>query len=107
MMNLDAPTNLIHPQTHLKYWKASELRNWLLYYFLPLLLQYQPSLYWHHYALLACSIHILLGDRITRAQIETVENMLHDLCQLFPELYDERHCTALTTCTYFHIYVNM
>ena len=44
------PPRSIHK--HLKYWKASELRNWLLFYSLPLLLSFLPSLYWHHYALL-------------------------------------------------------
>jgi hypothetical protein len=42
---------------HFKYWKASELRYWVLYYSLPLLLDNLPSLYWHHYALLVCAMH--------------------------------------------------
>ena len=49
---------------HLKYWKASELRNWLLFYSLPLLLNKLPPLFWHHYALLVCALHILLSDGI-------------------------------------------
>lgn len=43
---------------HVKFWKASELRNWLLYYSLPLLLDFLPALFWHHYALLVCAIHM-------------------------------------------------
>jgi len=38
-------------QNHLKYWKASELRSWLLFYSLPLLLDHLPSTYWHNYCL--------------------------------------------------------
>ena len=41
-------------QKHLEYWKASELRTWLLYYSLPLLIDYLPP---HHYGLLVCAIH--------------------------------------------------
>ena len=51
------PPQSIHK--HFKYWKASELRYWLLYYSLPLLMRHLPSLYWHHYALLVCAVHIM------------------------------------------------
>ena len=36
---------------HLSYWKTSELRTWLLFYSLLLLLGHLPSLHFHHYAL--------------------------------------------------------
>jgi len=65
-------------KTHLKYWKASELRNWLLYYSLPLLLDYLPPVYWHHYALLVAAMHILLGDLIPASFIDIVEQILYD-----------------------------
>ena len=50
---------------HLRYWKASELRSWLLYYSLPLLIHFMPPLYLHHFALLVCAMHILLKDSIS------------------------------------------
>lgn len=78
---------------HMKYWKASELRNWLLYYSLPLLLPNLPSLYLHHYALLVCAMHILLQNEISAAQIDAADEMLHDFCLLLPELYGETRCT--------------
>jgi len=80
-------------KTHLKYWKASELRNWLLYYSLPLLLDYIPPVYWHHYALLVAAMHILLGDLIPASFIDIAEQMLYDFCFLFEELYGENACT--------------
>lgn len=80
-------------QKHLKYWKASELRYWLLYYSLPLLLHYLPSLYWHHFALLVCAIHMMLSDTITQAKIDAAEQMLTDFYRLMPELYGEASCT--------------
>ena len=65
-------------QKHMKYWKESELRNWLLFYSLPLLLNVLPLLYLHHYDFLVCSIHILLQESLTSNQIMTAGLMLQD-----------------------------
>lgn len=92
------PSELSRPprsiKKHLNYWKASELRSWMLFYSLPLLLEYLPSLYWHHYALLACALHILLQEKITLSQIDAAEQMLRDFYVLLPDLYGESSCTA-------------
>ena len=79
---------------HLSYWKVSELRTWLLYYSLPLLIDYLLSLFWHHYALLVCAMHILLGDRVSQVEVDAAEQMLIDFCLLLPDLYGESSCTA-------------
>lgn len=79
---------------HLKYWKASELRNWLLYYSLPLLLGKLPPLYWHHYSLLVCAIHIFLSDQISESLVDAAELMLKDFYNLWPSLYGKNNCTA-------------
>ena len=81
-------------KAHLSYWKASELRNWLLYYSLPLFMDFLPSLYLHHYALLVCALHILLQDSLSNAQVDAAEVMLCDFVALLPELYGEKSCTA-------------
>ena len=98
LLKLRPPCEFSRPprsiKKHFKYWKASELRNWLLFYSLPLLLAYLPSLYWHHYALLVCAMHILLGDRIALAQVDAAHQMLVDFCVLLPELYGRQSCTA-------------
>jgi len=78
---------------HMKYWKASELRNWLLFYSLPLLLDHLPPLYFYHYALFVCAMHILLGDSISDCQVDAAEKMLLDFCSFLPELYDDMICT--------------
>jgi len=80
---------------HLSYWKASELRNWMLYYSLPLLLDHLPPLYFHHYALLVGALHLLLGDRIPVSYIDIAEQMLNDFCLLVEELYGESACTHM------------
>ena len=69
------PTHSI--QKHLNYWKASELRNCLLFYFLPLLLPHLLPLFWHHYALLVCALHILLQSEVT-----DVEKMWLNICYM-------------------------
>ena len=79
---------------HMSYWKASELRNWLLYYSLPLLVSHLPPLYWHHFSLLVCAIHLLLQDSISVADVDAAEQMLLDFYILLPDLYTDRCCTA-------------
>lgn len=77
LMKQQPPSEFSRPprslEKHFKYWKASEFRNWMLYYSLPLLLGKLPSLYWHHYSLLVCSLHILLKDRISLAEVDAAE----------------------------------
>jgi len=100
-----------HPrliQNHLKYWKASELRSWLLFYSLSILLDHLPSLYWHHYALLVSAMHILLGNSITPSFIDAAEQMLFDFCLLIPELYGETACSHnVHLLTYLAKYVHL
>ena len=79
-------------QRHLKYFKASELRTWLLFYSLPLLLHHLPPLYFHHYSLLVCCMHILLQESVSKCLIDAAERMIDDFCSLLPELYGELNC---------------
>ena len=80
-------------QRHRKFWKASEYRNWLLFYSLPLLVGFLPPLYIHHFALLVCALHILLQPNLTQTRITAAEMMLKDFVVLLPELYDQKECT--------------
>ena len=79
--------------THRKYWKASEFRYWLLYYSLPILVNFLPPLYAHHYSLLVCAMHILLQSKIKEVQIDAAEQMLKDYYKMLPELYGDTSCT--------------
>ena len=78
-------------EKHRKFWKASEFRNWL-FYSLPLLAGILPPLYLHHHALLVCTMHILLQDKLSESKIKTAEVMLMDYHKLLPELYGEKSC---------------
>ena len=77
---------------HRKFWKASELRNFLLYYSLPLLVDILPPLYFHHFGLLVCAIHIMLQHELDYSLVQAAQNMLNDFYYLCPELYGDRVC---------------
>ena len=76
---------------HRSYWKASEFRNFL-YYSLPLPVDILPPLYFHHYGLSVCAMHILLQARVSGTQIQTAQSMLDDFYVLLPELYGNQTC---------------
>ena len=67
---------------HLNYWKASEFRTWLLYYSLPILSDFLPSLYIQHTALLVTAMHILLKQEISESQVDAAEAMIDTFCKL-------------------------
>ena len=77
---------------HRNYWKASEFRNFLLYYSLPLLIDALPPLYFHHFGLLVCAMHILLQSEISDSLIHAAQSMLDDFYSLCPELYGDQMC---------------
>ena len=85
--------SLLAIEKDLSYWKASELQSWLLFYSLPLVLHVLPPLYFHHFALLVCAMHILLSKEITDMECGAAEEMLQDFCMFLPELYGIRNCT--------------
>ena len=78
------------------YWKASEYRAWLLYYSLPVLIKILPSdyMYVHHFALFITSVHMLLGNNITAADISIAEEMLLEFYNCVPDLYPETMLSA-------------
>ena len=79
---------------HRKHWKASEYRNWLLYYSLRILcISKMPPLHTHHFSLLVCAIHILLKPELCEAEILAAELMLKDFYEMLPNLYGINSCT--------------
>ena len=90
LMKQHPPSEFSRPprsiQKILKYWKVSQLRYCTLFYSLPLLLRKLPSLYWHHYSLFVCSLHILLKAKIHLLEIDAAERMLQDFYNLMREL---------------------
>lgn len=80
--------------TTMKQWKASEFRAWLLYYCIPVLSDILPADYIYHLSLLVSAMHILLGDAIPSADIDTAHDLLLRFYSLMPKLYSRNICTA-------------
>ncbi|XP_068727920.1 uncharacterized protein [Montipora capricornis] len=78
---------------HLKYWKANELRSFLLYYVIPSLYGLLPDVYFNHYVLFVHAIYLLLKDEIKQSHLCEAENLLNQFCALFSSLYEERFTT--------------
>ena len=92
------PPNLISrvPQkieTHIKWWKASEFRSFLLYYSVPCLYGILPPEYFEHLLLLVNAMHILLSDSISKKGLKTARVMLKNFCFQIESLYKARYCT--------------
>lgn len=85
-------TRTIRPIDTLAYWKASELKSWMLHLALPLFKDHLPSEYLNHLALLVCAMHIHLNDQISLSDLETANSMLCTFYRLVPELYPIEMC---------------
>ncbi len=80
--------------TTIKQWKASEFRAWILYYCIPVLNGILPADYIYHLSLLVSAMHILLGDAIPLADIDTAQELLQRFYTLTLQLYSRSICTA-------------
>ena len=58
----------------------------LLYCSLPVLIDVLPSLYFLHFGLLVCAMHILLQSEISDSLIHAAQSMLDDFYSLCLEL---------------------
>ncbi len=76
-----------------KYWKASELRAWLLFYSIPILFEILHIDYLHHLNLLLKAMHILLGVQICHGDLTTAAKMLTLFYEKALDLYPEEFCT--------------
>jgi hypothetical protein len=75
------------------HWKASEYKNFLLYYSLPLLFNILPALYHDHLILFVSSIFLLSQDKISDEDLLIAERNLNEFVIQYQELYGEEHMT--------------
>ena len=68
-------------------WKASEFRNWLLFYSIPLLQGILLPLYFNHYLLLVSAMYTLLQASISPEELLTAEALLYVFVQKMGVLY--------------------
>lgn len=76
------------------HWKASECRNWLLYYSVPLLRHVMPSRQFSHWCLLVGSLYVLLQENIPVADVECAERSLRKFVRDFEEIYGREHMSS-------------
>ena len=78
---------------YLKYWKANELRSFLLYYGIPSLYGILSTEYFEHYVLFSHAIFLLLKDSISEEDLNQAEKNLETFCKYFQALYPKRYYT--------------
>lgn len=71
--------------------KASDLKIFMFYYSLPVLLGILPERYWFHHRQLVTAIAILCQESISLQEIDVAEEMLHSYVRDFEVLYGLRH----------------
>ena len=77
----------------INYWKASELRAWLLFYSIPILFDFLHRDYLYHLNLLIKSMHILLSVRISSNDLKSAEKMLTLYYKKSLDLYPQEVCS--------------
>lgn len=78
---------------HLKYFKASEYRNLLLFYLPVCLKNLIEKKYVHHFRTLSWSIYKLLESKITRNDLNLGEKNLHDFVCDYEKYYGKVNMT--------------
>lgn len=66
---------------------GSQLREWLLFFSLPVLMGKLPQEYLQHLSLLIASLHILLSDNISSRDLSNVQGYLKEFYIKLPQLY--------------------
>lgn len=71
----------------IKFWKASEFKNFLLYYSMPCLKNLLPTRFYNHWPLLVFAMYIFLSDKITKTHFTQAERALRQFVEQIPCLY--------------------
>lgn len=72
-------------------WKATEWRNWILFYALPCLQGVLPEPYYQHLALLSTAAYIFNQECITVAELTIARNNISQFRIQYQQLYEEDH----------------
>lgn len=73
--------------SNLSQWKASELKNFLLYYSLPCLKDLLPSVFYKHWSLLVYAIHVFDSEKIDIQAYETATRAIKKFVNNIEKLY--------------------
>lgn len=95
LANLKVPNEILRDfrkmSSHLGDWKASEYRNFLLFYSPVALKKLLPPVYYKHWMLLVSAMRILLQKTVTVSQVENAQLMIYKFIALIPDLYGLEH----------------
>lgn len=89
----DCITRIPRELKYLAFWKASEVRSFLLYYAAVILKGKIPEPYYQHFLLLIRSVHILLQSAISTDEILLAECMLNIFVSDVRKLYGLEKCS--------------
>jgi hypothetical protein len=80
--------NLIPQKNNIFFtFTGSELRNWLLFYSLPVLKDVLPNPYLSHYSMLVAALSLLSSDKVSLSDIDAAAEYLRQFYQRFHDLY--------------------
>ena len=97
MKNITPPlfaTRMPRKISEYSYWKASELKTFLLVYSLPVLDGIMRERYFEHYKLLVHGITLLNLESIDNATIEIARRILSEFVSRFENLYGRKYMTC-------------
>ncbi|VDI77376.1 Hypothetical predicted protein [Mytilus galloprovincialis] len=83
------PRDLEKNYTH---FKATELQAWLIYYGIPCVEGILPNKYLEHFACLAEGVYFLLGDKISKNDLQRAHILLDAFFRNFSNLYPAGSC---------------
>lgn len=73
--------------SELAYWKASEFKNWLFYYSVPILSEVMPKRFFEHYCLLVAAVEKLCKSGIGERDLMTANELLSQFIRKMQHLY--------------------
>ena len=78
-------------KSHFKYWKASELKNWFFYFFVPILHNILPCDYLYHYQHIVLATYLLCTEQITNEAIALAEQLIVEFLRQFEYFYGQKY----------------
>jgi hypothetical protein len=72
---------------HLSFYTTSELKNWLMYFSIPILQQIMTREYFEHYFFLVEAMFLLHQDSISQEDLIKADCLLHKFVSAFEKLY--------------------
>lgn len=107
MLKAVSPPYFIHRRPRIlsntySHWKASELRNWLLFYSLPCLKEHLSHTYLVHFSCLVEAIYILQSEGISSSDFTRAETLLNAFCSNMSTLYGN-HLMSLNVHNLTHL----